>query len=300
VSTPSLFGFAVEREVPLRFLREGGGVERLRVSQGPADASRPVDRLIIEWPLRGGAADVTASLYEIPGGFEYWTSDSGRFGVFLDEGRIEVPPMTDEILREQRLNGIPMALAFTHRGDFALHAAAVQVAGGAVLLAAPSRFGKTTLALAFHQRGFAMLAEDLICCRVSDLSALAGPAVIRLRPDVYSGEPPPGMREVARRPDRVFLAPDPAARGTSSPVPIRGIVFLREGDEVRVTPASPVEAIRDLWHLNFRLPATEDREASFRALSALASGVPVWDLKRPFRLEALPATVEAIVACGAS
>jgi hypothetical protein len=67
---------------------------------------------------------------------------------------------------------------------------------------------------------------------------------------------------------------------------------------VRVTKASPVAAVRDLWHLNFRLPATEDREASFRALTALVGGVPVWDLHRPFRLDALEATVDAVVAYG--
>jgi hypothetical protein len=206
--------------------------------------------------------------------------------------------MADEILREQRLNGIPMALAFTHRGDFALHAAAVEVDGGAILLAAPSRFGKTTLAMAFHERGFPMLAEDLICVRPGRHEAFPGPAVIRLRPDVYNGTPPRGLVEVAARPDRIFLAPEAGQRGSAGPRPIRGIVFLREGEEVAVRAASPVDAIRDLWHLNFRLPSAEAREHSFRSLTALAGAVPVWNLYRPFRLDALSATVEAIVVCG--
>ena len=296
--SPSLFGYAIQSELPLRFLREGGGDESLQVSVGPANAERPRDGFIIEWPLRGGVEEVIATLYEVPGGFEYWTTDAGRFFVHLSERRIEVPPMDDAILREQRLNGIPMALAFTHRGDFALHAAAVEVDGGAILLAAPSRFGKTTLAMAFHERGFPMLAEDLICCRPGTHEALPGPAVIRLRPDVYPGVPPAGLIEIARRPDRVFLAPAPGSRGTAGPRPIRAIVFLREGEMVEVRPASPVEALRDLWHLNFRLPTAEAREYSFKALSALAGGVPVWNLYRPFRLDALSATVEGIVACG--
>ncbi len=297
-AAPSLFGFSVASQVPLRFLREGGGVEPLRVSLGAADAQRPREGFIVEWPLRGGATEVMATLYDVPGGFEYWTSDAGRFHVDVERGRIEVPPMADEILREQRLNGIPMALAFTQRGDFALHAAAVEVDGGAILLAAPSRFGKTTLALAFHERGYPMLAEDLICCRPSTHEAFPGPAVIRLRPDVYDGTPPPGFVEVAARPDRVFLAPEPGRRGSAGPRPIRGIVFLREGASVEVRAAAPAEALRDLWHLNFRLPTSEAREQSFRMLSALIGGVPVWNLHRPFRLDALGDTVEAIVACG--
>ena len=298
VGGPSLFGFAIHSEVPLRFLREGGGEQPLRIVLGAVDAERPREGFVIEWPLKGGVEEVIATLYEVPGGFEYWTTDAGRFFVNVEQGVIEVPPIADEILREQRLNGIPMALAFTQRGDFALHAAAVEVDGGAILLAAPSRFGKTTLAMAFHERGFRMLAEDLICCRPGTHEVFAGPAVIRLRPDVYGGTPPIGMREVATRPDRVFISPEPGTRGTSGARPIRGIVFLREGERVEVTPASPVEALRDLWHLNFRLPSAEARESSFKALSALVSAVPIWNLSRPFRLEELGATVNEIVACG--
>ncbi len=296
--SPSLFGYAIQSEMPLRFLREGGGGEALHIVEGPAQAERPREGFIVEWSLRGGTEEVSATLYEVPGGFEYWTADAGRFFVDVAQGRIEVPPMTDTILREQRLNGVPMALAFTHRGDFALHAAAVEIDGGAILLAAPSRFGKTTLAMAFHERGFPMLAEDLICCRPGTHEAFPGPAVIRLRPDVYGGTPPPGLVEVAKRPDRIFLAPEPGQRGSGGARPIRGIVFLREGEHVAVTAASPVEALRDLWHLNFRLPTTEAREYSFKALTALVGGVPTWNLHRPFRLDALGATVDAIVACG--
>lgn len=295
---PGLFGFTIASEIPLRFLREGGGAQTLRIVEGPADAQRPREGFIVEWPLRGGLEPVLATLYAVPSGFEYWTADAGRFFVNVAQGIIEVPPMPDAILREQRLNGIPMALAFTHRGDFALHAAAVEVDGGAVLLAAPSRFGKTTLAMAFHERGFPMLAEDLICIRPGTHEAFPGPAVIRLRPDVYGGTPPAGLVEIANRPDRIFLAPEPGRRGSAGGRPIRGIVFLREGERVEVTRASPVEALRDLWHLNFRLPSAEAREYSFKALTALVSAVPVWNLGRPFRLDALGETVDAIASCG--
>lgn len=299
-TSPALFGYSIESEVPLRFLREGGGTESLTIGIGPADAERPHEGCIVEWPLRGGEEEVLAALYDVPGGFEYWTSDAGRFFVDLAHGRIEIPPMTDEILREQRLNGIPMALAFTHRGDFALHAAAVEVDGGAVLLAAPSRFGKTTLAMAFHERGFPMLAEDLICIRPGTHEAFPGPAVIRLRPDVYGGTPPPSLLEVAKRSDRIFLSPVPGMKGSAEARPIRAIVFLREGAHIALNAASPVEALRDLWHLNFRLPTAEARATSFKALSGLVSGVPLWNLQRPFRLSALGETVDAVVACGRS
>lgn len=297
MSAPTLFGFALRGEVPFRFARDGGGGVPLTVRYGPADAQRPTEGFVVEWPLKGAETPVMASLYDVPGGHEYWTTDAGRFFVNPGEGMLEVPPIADAILREQRTNGIPLALAYTARGDLALHAAAVEVDGGAVLLAAPSKFGKTTLAMAFLARGYPMLAEDLICINLASRSVLPGPAVIRLRPDVYDGWPPSGLEEVARRPDRVFLSPPEGQRGSGAPRPLRAIVFLREGEGIEVSSAPPVEALKDLWALNFRLPTNEAREASFRGLSGLLQETPAYNLHRPFRLDALDATIDAVVNC---
>ena len=72
------------------------------------------------------------------------------------------------------------------RGDLAVHAAAVDVDGSALLLAAPGRYGKTTLAAAFAGQGYRLLAEDTTCYRPSsDPSVLPGLAMLRIRPDVH-------------------------------------------------------------------------------------------------------------------
>lgn len=292
---PSLFGFTIRTAEPLQFLREGGGATKLEIVGSPSPAEQPYEEPLGEWPLHGTAYPARAALYRRPFGYDYWTSDAGLFRVDLKGGRIEIPADGDPILREQRLHGMPMLLSFDHRGDFSLHAAAVQVGGGAVILAAPSRFGKTTLAFGFHRRGHRILSEDLVCCRPGSLEVLPGPALVRLRPDIYAGAPPIGMREVAVRPDRIFLGMEGRFRGSSSPLPILGIIFLREGEALRIEPAPVVDSVRDLWHLGFRLPTAEARAESFRALGELAGGVPVWNLFRPLRLEHLGPTVELIV-----
>ncbi len=291
---PSLFGFRIRTALPLRFLREGGGVEPLEVVERHGAVERPAHAPLGEWPLHGAAVPAHAALYVIPGGYEYWTSDAGRFAVHLDRGVVEVPADGDGILREQRLNGMPMLLAFAHRGDTSLHAAAVEVDGGAMVLAAPSKFGKTTLALALHAAGHRLLAEDLTCCRLATMEVIPGPALARMRPDVYAGAPPGGMEVVAERPDRIFLRPVAAMRGSSAPVPLRGICFLREGDELRADRADPIESVRDIWHLGFRLPTDSDRGASFKDATRLSAALPVWNVRRPMRLDLLPATVELI------
>jgi len=294
-SDPTLFGFSVRTAEPLQFLRDGGGAEALEIVETPGPSARPAGDPIGEWPLQGTAYPAHAALFRHPEGFEYWTSDTGRWLVDLERGRIEMPPGEDEILREQRLHGMPMLLSFAHRGDFSLHAAAVEIGGGAVILAAPSRFGKTTLAFGFHRMGHRILSEDLVCCRPGSLEVFPGPALVRLRPDVYGGSPPPGMRLVASRPDRIFLGLEGAHRGSSAPLPIRGIAFLRESDTLRAEPAPPIDSVRDLWHLGFRLPTAEARAESFRVLTELAGSVPVWNIHRPYRLDGLDEVVALIV-----
>jgi len=281
--------------VPLRFLRDGGGASPLTVALGEPDLARPNDGLIGEWELHGTAAPQSAALYKVANGFEYWTTDAGRFAMDFARGRIEVPSVSDEILREQRLHGMPMLLSFAHRGDFSLHAAAAEVDGRAVILAAPSKFGKTTLAFAFHTAGHRLLSEDLACVRPSTMELLAGPAVVRLRPDVFGGEAPAGTELVATRPDRIFLRLDAERRGSSAPVPIGGVFFLREGENVRVTRAASAASVQDLWHLGYRMPNDAGRAESFRQMTELATKVAIWNVERPVRLHALDATVAAIV-----
>lgn len=292
---PSLFGFRVRCETPLRFLREGGGVQPLEIAVDRQGIASPSGELVGEWPLHGTAEPQSAALFAVRGGFEYWTTDAGRFLVDLEGGRIEVPAMDDEILREQRLSGMPMLLSFAHRGDLSLHAAAVEIDGGAVVLAAPSRFGKTTLAFAFHERGFRLLSEDLVCYRPATQEIVPGPALARLRPDVYAAAPPKGLEVIAQRPDRVFLAPAAGHRGSSAPLPLKGVYFLREGESLGFTRPAAVDAVKDLWHLGFRMPTVEGRAESFRQLTQLAGSVPIWNVSRPLQLDLLGETVIRIV-----
>jgi hypothetical protein len=289
----SLYGFTVRTGVPLRFLRPGPGIAPIDVV-AVRGAERPVSAPLIEWELGGNAYPVKASLHEIPGGYEYWTADAGRFTIDLANRRIEMPAEGDAVRLEQRLNGMPMVLSFIARGDLSIHAAAVEVNGGALILAAPSKSGKTTLAFAFHRHGHRLLSEDLVCCRAGSAEIYPGPALARMRPDVYSGVPPAGMHEAAARPDRIFLALDDDRRGTSAPLPVRGIFFLREEDELRCEQVPKPQAIPDVWPLAFRIPKAVERATCFRQITQLVGNVPVWNAFRPLRLDALEATVEML------
>jgi len=290
-----MYGFSVRTQETLRFLRSGGGAETLVVVAGQEPQTRPEVEPLADWALAGTEYQARATLYRVERGYEFWTTDAGRYHVDLENGRIEIPARGDEIVREQRLWGIPVMLCYLHRGDFPLHAAAVEMGSGALLFAAPSRYGKTTLALAFHRLGYRVLSEDLVCCRLgTSCEVLPGPAVVRVRTDVYDGCPPRGMHVVVVRPDRTYLGLDDDRKGSSAPVPIKAIVFLREADDLRIEPATASVALADIWHLNFRLATNEFRARSFQQLTRLAGSVPSWNLYRPLRLSSLDATVALI------
>jgi len=296
-ASPSAFGFRIHCSVPLRFLRSGGGTETLDVVVAPRPRSRPQAAPLVDWTLAGPDRRVRGTLYQLEGGFEFWATDVGAYRIDPETGCVEMPVGDDEVMREQRLWGIPAALCFRHRGDIPLHAAAVEVDGQAVLLAAPRRHGKTTLALAFQRRGYRLLSEDLACCRLGPVPAvLPGPALLRIRPDMYDGRPPAGTHVAATRGGRTYLALDEDRTGSSAPVPIVALVFLREssnGITFERVPASI--AIRDLWTVSFRLPGDAARARTFTQLTRLAGAVPSWNLYRPVRLESLDATVTRIV-----
>lgn len=291
---PSVFGYTIRSPLALRFLRHGGGTEPLEVVEEPDSDTPTQGDLLGEWPLQGTAYPADARLFRVSGGYEYLTSDAGLFRIDIDQGRIRVPMTGDRLLREQRLYGLPMILSFLSRGDISLHAAAVEVGSGAVVLAAPSRYGKSTLALAFQRAGHRVLSEDLVCCRPSTGEAIPGPALLRIRPDMHSDDLPEGLFVSARREDRVFVGFDPVRAGSAAPVRIKAIVFLREAATLAVEPADPVTVVKDLWHLSFRTGTEEGRAETFRSLSSLAGSIKSWNANRPLTMDALPATVELI------
>jgi hypothetical protein len=293
----SVFGFRVDSEIPFRFLRAGGADHVLRVREGPEDPEAAETPLLFEWRLHDGSREITGRLHESGGIYHFWTHDAGWYRIDPASRLISIPRNADATRREVRLWGVPTLLCFVELGCIPLHASAVAIPGGAVLLAAPGRFGKTTLAMGFHRNGYRVLSEDLSCCRVGPHPVLLpGPASLRLRPDVFDGQVPAGTRLIAVRPDRVFLAVDADRRGDGRPVPIRGIVLLRESArDVVIEPTEAALCLPDLLALTFRIRGNAGLARSFKGLSELAAATPIWNLHRPLRIDRLDEVVRRIV-----
>jgi hypothetical protein len=287
------FGYEVRSSLAFRYLRGGTGAP-LTVSNGVDDSPEPAGRLLREWrPIPG--RQLHARLYR-DAAFRLWIDEVGWFTIDPRIPSVAVPEAADTVRREERLWGIPSVVTFLQRGDTPLHAAAVEVNGNAVLLAAPSRFGKTTLAAGFHAAGFRLLAEDLCCLRTGrEAAVVPGPAMLRLRPDVAQALRLPAVEQVGEADDRIHFALAEETRGDCSPLPLRGIVLLREStNSLSLDRVPPAEAIRELWTLSFKLPTEADHARCFGDLAGLAEAVPVWNLARPLSLESLPTTVRYI------
>lgn len=293
MSAGACYGFGVRSEVPLEYLRGGDGVP-LEIAALAAEGPRPDDALLVEWqptPER----PLEARLYSDGHSFRLWIGDGGWFSVDPVERRIDVPEQGG-IRREERLWGIPSLLCFLARGDLPLHAAAVEAGGGAVIVAAPRTYGKTTMAAAFHRAGHRVLSEDTTCVRLgAEPTVVPGPAMLRVRHDVAAELEIPSARLVGESDDRIHYALE--APGDCEPVPVRGVVFLDAADgTAALEHVEQADAIRDLWALSFRLPTEEDVGRSFAGVTDLGAAVPVLRLRRPLDLRALDAHLDLVLA----
>lgn len=290
------YGYRVESRLLFHYLRDGPG-DRLEVEVADGAPLAEDARLLAEWTPRRGHP-YHARLYQEGPRYRMWAEGLGWYQIDPRASRITLPGSDDVVQREERLWGIPAALCFLARGELSLHAAAVEVEGQAVLLAAPGRFGKTTLAAGFLQAGFRLLSEDISCIRPSpEPAVIPGPAMLRVRRDVLTHLTLRRVHVVAERPERISLAIDPPWRGDCRPVRLRAIVLLKGVARLPATEAlTAAQALPDLWALNFRLPGAAASAGSFAGIAEAARHVSIWNLRRPLRLAELSATVDHIVA----
>jgi len=291
------FGFAPASNLTFEYLRAGGG-DALEIAEHDGGGEDGGGALVNEWtPIPNRRS--WARLYDDDGGYRLWIEGGGSFHIDPRIPRIEIPVGAESpVRREERLWGIPALLCFLARADHALHAAAVEVDGTAILVAAPGYSGKTTLAAGFAAAGHRVLSEDVSCLRLSSPTTLVpGPAMLRVRHDIAGRIHLPGASEVAVGDDRTHYSLDRAHRGDCTPLPVRALVLLRPADrDITLSRVAVGDSLRELWPLSFRLPTLEDRARCFEGVTALAATVPVWNLHRPLRLDLLPEVVARVAA----
>lgn len=144
--------------------------------------------------------------------------------------------------------GPVLAVLLRQRGHLLLHASAVAVDDEAVLFMGSAGWGKSTAAAALHARGHGLVTDDVAALRVGQGCPMLLPGFpqLKLWPKtlVSLGEDP---KQLARCNPRLEKRARPATRKFSStPLPLKRIYVLDEGDAPEISLLRPQEALAEL------------------------------------------------------
>lgn len=176
-----------------------------------------------------------------------------------------------------------------------LHASAVRVGNGCLLLVGASGSGKSTLAGELIRRGHDLVADDLTTITTGEdgeARAQPGYRALRLWSDALprlegiASEPRQGRTGHERR--TIVLG----GVNPSIPLPVRSIFILRLRREgaVAVRRLQGAAKARALVEQTFRLhllPALGSTSCHYRACLALARDVPIYEMDRPENVDTL-------------
>ena len=296
------FGYRVQSDPALLFTRDGAPDDWpvLRVTAGDEPPALDDPSPLLSWGPDGThSAEVYRSADR--SSFAVYVEGGGWFRVHQDPAEVTVPVGVETIRREERLWGLPSLLCFLSRGDIPLQAAAVETGAGAVVLAGPTRSGKSSLAAAALRAGWRVLSDDLTCVRpAATAQVLPGPAALRLRTALVDDPTRLPGRTFDLGDGRLHLSLAREVRGTAAAVPLQAVVLLHPGDRVEVSPVDDPTALRDLWALSFRVPELEERVRRFDQLADLVRRLPVlsltWDRRTSGHEPALEAVQQAVAS----
>jgi hypothetical protein len=222
----------------------------------------------------------------------------------ITNGReVMVRPDADALPLDVRgyLLGAIFVVLCQQRGLIPLHDSAVGSGEGVVAFLAGSGQGKSSLAAHLAQRGFPVLADDI--CLI-DPAPSERTTVIPTAPWLKLwrnslenlGRHAEGLERVFSD-DEKFRVPLASAL---KPQPISKLIFLEGGETSTVTEIEEVSAVAavpllmNLTHQAYLLQATGQREESFLRCSRVSSHAKSYRLHRPWGLEHLESTVDAL------
>jgi hypothetical protein len=275
----TLYGYAIESEIALPRVRRGPaqrGEIRVRIA-GPEVLER-----------RGRLVRYDPALWALArtdGGLAVWCPGTGSYHADVATGVIEVEPdQRHEGLLEHRLACLVVPLMLAERGDLALHAAVLARDGRAVAFCGASMVGKSTLAAALAERGWALLGDDS--------------AVLSLEGDdglvVWPGPAGSRLRREGERILRHLVHIDNGA-GDTQPVRLAAAVVLQErgGELPAAERLAPVLAATSLYAY---APQADGPAVArtFGMTARLAERVPVFRARMPHDLTRAGEHAEAL------
>lgn len=289
------FGLAIHSELPLP------GAMPL--------AEDKIDAVIrfasIDWSPGKSSGGEGGFHFEADEAFLFWEG-LGKFRVRGGEEIVIEPAAgADRGLLTLPLAGVVLAVLLHQRGFMVLHASAIAIDGEAVAFVAAKGQGKSTTAAMLCARGYQLLADDLVVLSFVEPQTprvLPGLAQIKLWPEsaIIVGEDPESLPRLAPGQEKRLL---PLSEGfATTPLPLQSIYTLAIGDSLELQPLQPREAMLQLithtYVSRFGKQLLRDHRAQLHLhqCTEIVRSVPLYRLKRPASLAALPATAELLEA----
>ena len=287
------YGLTLQSELPI--------VELLAAGDSPADVvctrglvPAALANAVMDNPVVCVGADGTV-LLRAPAGARYLVRDGCSVTAEFPAGWSG--PMMDGMMA-----GMVAGALLHQRGELPLHAATVVTASGAVMLAGPTRRGKSTLATALVQSGARLLADDISVVRFDgDGAAWVLPGVGRLRL-WQDGADALGLDFTAlvpmrlKHPKAVFTPPE-VLREPQRVIAMVWMGIDRTLSAPKLTRLFGPTTIAPVENLIYKpqIAAKLGRMSRlFDQLIHLANRIPIYRLARNEKLEQLPLLVDLV------
>jgi len=238
------------------------------------------------------------AILPIPTVGEFWVSNGRCIQGFLD-------PQADIHLAKVFLLGSAIGLVLHQRGLLVMHASAVLIDGRATLFVGDSGAGKSTIAASLARDGYDVLADDVMPIAYdSDKRAVVWPGAcaFKLWGDTVDslGLQRERLVPISNR-DNKFYVLNPRTVADEA-YPIARIIELarvtEEQPSVSLDALGPLEALRVVSTNTYRtnyIDLLGRRHEHFRQCGQLIHQVPVLQLRRPWDLQGIRASLQGVL-----
>jgi len=169
-----------------------------------------------------------------------------------------------------------------------LHGSAVLYKGKAVLFCGHSGHGKSTIAAAFNQKGFPVIADDLSAVTWHNQQAVVIPSFpkIKLWKDILHFFPEFNEQKESFHPEMNKFYINMADHFSAEPVPISHIFILKRHNKetFNLSKLQGIKKFEELKKNTFRMRFIEGfqlTDAHFKSASRLAGAIPISLIERP-------------------
>ncbi|MCG6136154.1 MAG: hypothetical protein MET45_16135 [Nostoc sp. LLA-1] len=224
------FNLYIASEIPLPELIESAGKPDVIVRLGKLD-------------------DTTAKECDLGNNFQGTVAEVGRFLIYQGQEIVIDPiPGVDESLLRTILLGPILCVLLRQRGLLVLHASAVRINNQAVAFMGGSGWGKSTLATAFHTKGYDVLTDDVMPIQIGIGQPLVFPAYpqFKLWPEAATslGEDINSLSPIF--PNGPKLSYKVSQGFQQTPLPLQKIYVLGKGERHEITQIQPQQAFVEL------------------------------------------------------